>query len=462
MLVLVMRRAIVSQDTLETLPDDLGKLPDHYRPVLTPAIALQTEILGLAPDARADSSSRTLEPEWAYGIGEEMSTIRAAELFTDGKCLMLVIGREQSTRLRPVRPEADSSEQEVRHAIYLFFISPELDLESFSTFESALTNLTNASFTNYYYTSSRFRELEEEGRLHPEPPSSSEVLAASALMDKATRTLALAIKTAGGLLVKDIHRQLSESDREGASSIQETLLNSGLVTTENVVSCRKTSAQVARLDAPADVANLSSTGIRCACGRPLQDERVEEALTLSDLGREVLDGSKWMTKLLLHELAAVGIPPERVFVEQQSGGDEMDCLADVSGEMVLFELKDKEFNLGNAYSFGAKMGVMRPDHAVVVTTEHVGNDAKDHFQRAGLGSTTRRARNRRAAFLTEETPNIQYFEGISRLQADLRTFVSSIYAADAARVLREALLFSALEPQVLLSEIASRSRDELS
>jgi hypothetical protein len=72
--------------------------------------------------------------------------------------------------------------------------------------------------------------------------------------------------------------------------------------------------------------------------------------------------------LLLEELQKVGVSFDQTLTEQQVGGDEVDCLANISGELVFFELKDKDFSLGNAYSFGAKMGIIRPEHSVIFST----------------------------------------------------------------------------------------------
>lgn len=63
-----------------------------------------------------------------------------------------------------------------------------------------------------------------------------------------------------------------------------------------------------------------------------------------------------MSVLLIETLNSLGIPYDAMLVWQKSNGDEMDCFADVSGEVCLFELEDKEFSLGNAYSFGGEGG----------------------------------------------------------------------------------------------------------
>jgi hypothetical protein len=87
---------------------------------------------------------------------------------------------------------------------------------------------------------------------------------------------------------------------------------------------------------------MSEQGVKCACGRAIAEERIEEALSITDLGRVLLDGNRWLTLILLEELRRVGVPLERTLIEQQVGGDEFDCFADISGELVFFELRDKD------------------------------------------------------------------------------------------------------------------------
>jgi hypothetical protein len=124
-------------------------------------------------------------------------------------------------------------------------------------------------------------------------------------------------------------------------------------------------------------------------------------------------------------------------------------LANISGELALFELKDKEFNLGNAYSFGAKIGIIRPRHPIIVSTEHVGNDAKEHFVRARLSSASREA------YLTlgEERSEIIYIEGVQNLREKIEELASNIYRADAIQLLNQVLPLAALDGNSILSAL---------
>jgi hypothetical protein len=189
----------------------------------------------------------------------------------------------------------------------------------------------------------------------------------------------------------------------------------------------------------------------------MRDERCEEALAVTQAGSDLLEHSRWFSLLLLDELLGFGIPIDRITLEHQVGGDEMDCLADISGELIFFELKDKEFSLGNAYSFGSKMSVLQPNHSVIVTTESVAADAKDHFQRAQAAQ-----RGSRRVYFDEDddvptaTP-IRYIEGLDRLRTALADLVTNIYTRDAINLLTAAASFGAASPVFLLRAVRERA-----
>jgi hypothetical protein len=275
------------------------------------------------------------------------------------------------------------------------------------------------------------------------------VVGARLLGDAATRRAALAIASSGGLLVGDLPKQLQEQDRDRSDQIMEEMKSTGLIASEMVVICNRNSSQVARVPSADAINEMADRGLRCACGRDIREERAEEALALTDLGRTLITGSRWMTILLMDELIRIGIEPEHILIEQTAGGDEMDCFADISGELCLFELKDKEFNLGNAYSFGAKIGIYRPEYPVVVTSAYVGTDAKDHFDRAQMTERAERQPGRRGA----QRP-IHYIEGIDQLRTGMASLAERIYRKDAAHVLRSALPLASVDPGSLLASLA--------
>lgn len=285
--------------------------------------------------------------------------------------------------------------------------------------------------TAFIYSNKRFDEFKAEGRISPEPPSGEEKAAIELLCRKEIRSLAIAIKTSGGLLIRDINKQLPSVDKDQISKLISELKVAKLIDSEIVVVCMKSQAQMARVPSLNVVQEMGKYGVRCACGKPITEERIEEAITVTDMARSLIDKARWMTEILVERLGEVGVPRSSILVEQNLGGDEIDCLANISGELVLFELKDKEFSLGNAYSFGAKISIVKPQHRVIVTTEYVGTDAKDHFNRA------QQAEGNSQTFLSgrEAISKIQYIEGINELKSGLELLTGKIYRQDAARLM---------------------------
>ena len=129
----------------------------------------------------------------------------------------------------------------------------------------------------------------------------------------------------------------------------------------------------------------------------------------------------------------------------------MDCIADIGGELVLFQVKDKDFNLGDAYAFGAKVGMIRPEHSVVVSTERIGADAREHFDRA------HRSRRPEAWHGDASRPAVRYIEGLETLGSNIEELAASIYQGDALRFLRRVLPLAGLKPQPLIQAMEQRA-----
>jgi hypothetical protein len=296
----------------------------------------------------------------------------------------------------------------------------------------------------YHYANSRLKDLRSEVTSESINIDDSQLIAVSALSERSNRTLAMAIKSSGGLLQRDAVKPLPEADAVNIQAIKDALIGAELIGSEFVVICSSSNSQVIRIGRVEDLPEFASRGLRCACGKPISEEVPQELLTITDRGRFLLDKSRWMSIILKQRLIELGVLPNDILLECQMGGDEIDCIANISGELVMFELKDKEFNLGNAYSFGAKISLINPRHAVVITTAYVGNDVKDHFRRANSG------RRRTFDLGSDNTVKISYIEGVENFHQGIGELVSKIYRHDAEIILRNALSFATPSSKTLL------------
>lgn len=436
MLYLRMYRAELSSGQFARLDELRRILGETLRPLLLPTLQAPAEILGV--------SAESLRPSVTSGqdtLLRAATTVVDGEVYTDGESLIAISVYAPTSRLlrsggrTVLRPT-----NEVVYRLEVIAVGPRWECSSVAPVLSSIERVLEVTPLPYFYPSQQFEELKAEGRETPAPLAPDELRGSDILGNKPIRTLAVAIKASGGLLVKDASKQLAADSRDSVDNFIAELKSARIVDSEIVVVCSKTQAQVTRAKDRELINELSLKGLKCACGVPMIDERIEEALTITELGRALLDKSRWLTVLVIRELEAVGVSREAMLVEQTVGGDEIDCLANVSGELVLFELKDKEFNLGNAYSFGAKIGIIQPKVPVIVTTEYVGKDAKEHFVRARVSSG-------------DKTAEIAYVEGVENLKNGIENIVSAIYRADGSRLLDKILKLATLDGASFINSI---------
>lgn len=426
--------------------DAVRAVPDEYTRVLTASRKAMATFLGL------DSSGEGARPPDRFG---RASSITRAEMFTRGGItyiLALHSHRESSRPWAAMFGEYEEDLDQRKKApgeIFLYVLSGTREVPDVTDFIECSKRALGVDLKKWDYPTKQFSELKQEGRQEALKITAERVSAARLLSEKEPRLVATAIKSAlGGLILSDVERQLKRDKVRDVYSVLTKLQGCGLITTEYVMVCTKNQQQVARF-ADADVIEeLSRRGVRCGCGRKIEEERMEEAAAITDVGRELLDKSTWMSVILTEELRGLGISDDRIMIEYSSGGDEMDCIADVNGEVVLFELKDKEFSLREAYSFGAKIGLVRPRHPVIVTTERVGGDAKEHFQKAELIGKRSKARD------PDDAMPIRFIEGLENLSKGLENLASSVHRGDAFRVLREVMPMAAISPHHLLDSIS--------
>ena len=312
----------------------------------------------------------------------------------------------------------------------------------------AVSELLGVELTPFKYRNSRFAELAKEVVTEELPSDEAHLKIANGLVKRGHRTMAVAVKSSRGLLGRDAQRHAPAGVE--ADAVLADLVEAGIAEGEVVVVCRTSGNQVARVPNEDSLKRLAAEGLRCACGRPIDEESPEQLYTSTAAANLLLDKSRWMSVLVRQKLIDLGVPAEDVLLECQLGSDEIDCLALVSGEILAMELKDKDFSIGNAYSFGAKVSIVEPRHAVIVTTEGVGGDVKAHFSRTSSPD------RRRYAFDTEERQTIHYIEGGDFLE-QLAPIIENIYVKDGATILDAALPLAVIKAESVVSALRERS-----
>ncbi|HYB59910.1 MAG TPA: hypothetical protein VEH50_00385 [Methylomirabilota bacterium] len=283
-----------------------------------------------------------------------------------------------------------------------------------------LATTPDATWTDLIWENKKFDGLSTQGSFYTAESTPEQKAAAALLGEKELWKLCSAVKASGGLLLKNLEQ--TASGPEDATRLEVA----GLLCKERVIICRNTKKPVARIPEAGALENLDREGTRCAsCGRKFSEELSDEFLSPTSLCKELLDHSRWMSVLLLEHLKSIGVPMERVMVEFREGSEEVDAFVDLDGQLMMVELKDKEFSLGHAYALAARISVYKPNQVLIVTTDKVAMDVKNHFERA------------------KPEPRLAYVEGLAGLRAQIDT------AANAARSEKAMTLLGYFDPLTL-------------
>jgi hypothetical protein len=414
-------------DVAEVPPDldsALAGLGEDYRRVLDRGIEAQAEALGVAREVLRGQVS---------GQSSADTVVRFAELLATPAGVIGVYATE---------PRFGRGGARLR----LYGVGSHEIAQLLHGLASSLSERYDIELWPNHFESARFEQLLQTGARPISAPSAEQLNAARLLADPAVRSVARSIAASGsGLLTSDVSKQLDAASQARAEKITASLESSGLASAELVVTCTRSKSQILRVPSRGALEKMADAGARCACGRSLLDERLEEAVMLTEGGHGLLTASRWMVLLLVSTLHALGIDYDVMVVEKQPASEEIDCFVDISGDLCLFELKDGEFSLDNAHALGAKLARHKPEHTMVITTSAVDSDAREYLRRPQPPDEDNPA--------AEQTSAIACVEGIDGIVVDLGSLIESIYVSHSVDLLRHCLPFVTLDAASLVGAL---------
>jgi hypothetical protein len=238
--------------------------------------------------------------------------------------------------------------------------------------------------------------------------SAEESQAMAAFTTPEIRALVRDLERVGSLTVSDLPKVLGDAQGTAVAGRLGELRTLGLIQSEYVIVCSRTGNAVLRTDDPNKLAKMAPDWMKCACGRSLSEERVDQVIMPTERAAQLSDRSRWMVSLATAILPKVGINRDQVIIETTPTGT--DLVLDLSGDLVLVVLKDHEFSLADAYSFNGKVSRIKASEGVIVANEGLSGDARKLLQEE-LGP--QRARS------TTDPFRISYVEGIQNLEHEL-------------------------------------------
>lgn len=315
-------------------------------------------------------------------------TIYIGDLFAshDGKSIFyvgLVTSNPEQLMSKLGQPEAPEATLEIG------LIGDAESREEFNVFRSQATAYLahkggTPAWEPLHLVNRRFREFQEDQEatyVLASTLTNRQLENANLLEDTQTRKIALTLRRAGSILAGDLSRSAGVASDQ-VPKIIEKLTVAQLINKEYVVICKKSSNQVIRIDGREKLDQMARIGVLCSCGGPINDERIEELYSPKPELQTLLDQSFWMSARLVSCLADQGIAKDQILLNLQAAAEEIDAFVNVEGDLVMFELKDSEFSLGHAYPFGARIGLYRPEFAIITATKGIAPDVRAHFTRA--------------------------------------------------------------------------------
>jgi DNA-binding NarL/FixJ family response regulator len=205
------------------------------------------------------------------------------------------------------------------------------------------------------------------------------------------------------------------------------LAGAGLVKREVQVSCRRSGRSIFRLPSTEALAIVTASNAVCSdCGAAVADERAEELATPTPLASSMLKGGAWLANSLRAVLKGAGLPAAEVVGRETTAEGEAQLLANVSGELFLFFVRDGDFTGADARRALEAEAETRATRLVAVSTGKIQDEA-----RARLREHARR-RSR-----TGDGSEAVLVEGLENAAAELRRAVESVSRETLTRELFE-------------------------
>jgi len=241
----------------------------------------------------------------------------------------------------------------------------------------AVTARNDLAWEPFLVESEALESLREESATMA--PSSPEVAAARELESEGMHGLLTQILTARSVFLTKFSQTLTQeaSVTEHQVSRLEEL---GLVTKDFAVLCRKTGQQILRVSSRAAIEDPSQKTFKCfICGNSVSEEVLDEIITVSDFGRNLLERDHWLVVRALGALDAIGIAYDRVRVRQGEGAL-TNFFVTVNDQMFLIVVANRKLSLEESYLVNAQIAAYGLGHVVVISTQRVSLLMRQHLQ----------------------------------------------------------------------------------
>lgn len=216
-------------------------------------------------------------------------------------------------------------------------------------------------------------------------------------------------KVLGGLSSREFLQSLSRIHKGRPADVslkaitndESILIDAKIICTEYLIQCKKDNRTLGTSATKEEITSHLKCG---ACRRSYIDELISEVYSLTDLGLSLNTKSHWMTIYVTSILNDIGIQNDDILWGATGSQDEIDLCVNVAGKRVFFELKDRDFGLGDMYAFAGRIDRYNANLGVIITTHKIADDVKSFIQEGSK---------------KEYFPRILQIEGLNPLKSKL-------------------------------------------
>lgn len=189
------------------------------------------------------------------------------------------------------------------------------------------------------------------------------------LADEKIRSFVIDLAKLKKLTKNDAEKTLSDGE------ILQKLLENNIMSKEFLITCKQNHHAICTVSSLEELKEKNS--LKCSvCGRQFLEEITSEIYAISEKSRNLINKSTWMSIWVTECLIKNGIKKDKIRWNLEGNGEELDIVVEDYNQKIFFELKDREFGIGDAYPFAYRVDRYQGRIGVIATTDKVSTDAK--------------------------------------------------------------------------------------
>ncbi len=250
--------------------------------------------------------------------------------------------------------------------------------------------------------------------------STEDIKIADLLVNKQVRQFVIRLAQLKKITNKDINETIKTKEIEILRSLN-------LIKEEKLITCKQDQHTICIISNEDYIQKGQKNAPRCSlCNRYLFEENIVPVFSLTEKCKEMINNSKWMQIWITELLIKSGIKKERIKWGIEANGEELDIMVEDYNLRFFFELKDREFGLGDAYPFAYRIKRYAGKYGIVVTTDTVSNDAKKYFAEENEDSATKIKWLEGSNGIEEGIPKIVEEMSLSQINQTIQPFSDRI------------------------------------